>query len=155
MLPAAIVQCSFHLDKVFPLCSVLTHKKCEEVKITQGINHRLSVFSLKEHILCSTTNRPFHYSTAARLIKEDKQELQAATCSVFILQSLFRYSLKPTNSEITFCFAWCNSPHPSNCFLPASLGHFHLVGKRLGCSLCIQKASYINTKGRPKGSCFK
>lgn len=109
----ALFSCIIAFFEFFPSALSSRTKKCEEVKITWGINHRLSVFSLKEHILCSTTNRPFHYSTAARLIKDDKQELQAATCSLFTLQSFFRYSPKPTNSDdFLFCLVQF-AAHPS------------------------------------------
>lgn len=106
----ALFSCVIAFFEPFPSALSSHTKKCEEVKITQGINHRLSVFSLKEHILCSTTNRPLHYSMVARLIKENKQELQAHSHLLCIyLESFFCYSLNPPNSEMTFCFVWCDS----------------------------------------------
>lgn len=147
MLPqplcGALFRCIIAFFEFFSSALSLHTKKSEEVKITQGINHRLPVFSLKEHILCSTTNRPFHYSTAARLIKEDKQELQAATCSVFILQSFFRYSLKHTNSEMTLCLAWRNSHHiPQTAFFQPDLAISTQLGCNWGATLALKSLQY-------------
>lgn len=92
----------------FPFALSSHTKKCEEVKITQGINQRLSVFSLKEHILCSTTNRPLHYSMVARLIKENKQELQAHLLCIY-LESFFCTAL--THQTLRWLFVLFGVTH--------------------------------------------